>query len=161
MGGVAEDPVGQVAADPGEQQAERDGPDRVGDPACEPQHHADRGDRDQAEDDGELGAGAERGARVAHQVQHEPVAEHLDVTLRQPLDGPGLGRDVDDVRRQRDQDEDGAGGAAGRSLWAGGPCVAGGQRRSSRCLHVMHSVARGKAMALILPMGFPQDSHMP
>ena len=36
-----------------------------------------------------------------------------------------------------------------------------GQRRSSRCLHVMHSVARGKAISRILPIGLPQDSQTP
>ena len=35
------------------------------------------------------------------------------------------------------------------------------QRRSSRCLHVMHSVARGNAINRILPIGSPHDSQMP
>jgi len=36
-----------------------------------------------------------------------------------------------------------------------------GQRRSSRCLHVMHIVARGNAIKRFLPMGLPHTSQMP
>ena len=39
--------------------------------------------------------------------------------------------------------------------------VARAQRRSSRCLHVMHSVARGNAINRILPIGLPHDSQTP
>ena len=39
--------------------------------------------------------------------------------------------------------------------------IGGTQRRSSRCLHVRHSVARGNAMERPFPMGLPQDSQMP
>ena len=153
----------------GEQQAQGDGPDHVAEAAAEPQHHAHGRDGDQAEHDGELRAGAERGPGVAHQVETEPVAEEVDVGVGQALDGPDLGGDVDGVRRERDEDEDRAGGTAaggcrtrrGGGLRAGPACIAGGQRRSSRCLHVMQSVARGKAIARILPMGLPHDSQMP
>ena len=162
---VAEDAVGEVAGDAGQQQTEGDRPEGGADLPGEPEHRDHRDDGDQAEHDGELGPGAERRARVAHQVQHEPVAEHLDVAARQPVHGPGLGADVDGVRRQGDECEDDAspasGGASARRRGVGPLCVAGGQRRSSRCLHVMHSVARGKAIARILPMGFPHDSQMP
>ena len=39
--------------------------------------------------------------------------------------------------------------------------VAGVQRRSSRCLHDMHSVACGTAINRFLPTGLPQESHTP
>src|SRR4030095_10401385 len=39
--------------------------------------------------------------------------------------------------------------------------LAPAQRRSWRCLHDMHSVARGKACRRILPIGLPQDSQTP
>ena len=39
--------------------------------------------------------------------------------------------------------------------------VVGRQRRSSRCLHVTHSVARGKACRRGFGMGLPHSSHRP
>ena len=42
-----------------------------------------------------------------------------------------------------------------------GGSVALAQRRSSRCLHVMHSVARGNTCRRALPMGLPQFSQTP
>jgi hypothetical protein len=52
-------------------------------------------------------------------MKAEPVSEHPDLTVGQALDGPDLGGYVDGVRRERNEDEDRAGGAvAGRG--AGG-----------------------------------------
>ena len=47
--------------------------------------------------------------------------------------------------------------ADGGSVWIAN----GGYRRSSRCLHVTHSVARGNACSRPLPIGLPQFSQMP
>ena len=62
------------------------------------------------------------------------------------------------ARRAQDQQQ-AASRAAGSDGWV--DLVVAGQRRSSRCLHVMHSVARGKAISRILPMGLPHNSQTP
>ena len=119
-------------------------------------------DREQASTIGELGAGAERGPGVAGQVQLNQVAEDLDVTAGEPVDGRDLGDLVERRTQHARRARRGYGlDRAVRRGRAGLPCVAGAQRRSSRCLHVMHSVARGKAMDRILPIGLPHDSQTP
>ena len=92
------------------------------------------------------------------------------VALGQVAHREDLGEQVDGVRRHRDGDEHPRGGSAtsrvGTARDVGpGPRtshrIGGSQRRSSRCLHVRHSVARGNAMARPLPIGLPHDSQMP
>ena len=85
--------------------------------------------------------GAERRARVAHQVQAQPVAEHLDVTVGQALDGPDLGQHVDGVRRQRDEDEDGAaicGGGRGGPMGPASLSVSDAPRAACMSCTVWH-----------------------
>ena len=77
---LAEDPVGEVAGDAGQEQAEAPGPRHAAEPPRDaaPRHAAmiaspvSTGVRDVGR--------AERGARVADEVQHEPLADQLDVT---------------------------------------------------------------------------------
>src|SRR5699024_2660724 len=108
---------------------------------------------------------AERGTGVSHQRQIEHVGDDLDGLDRRTLelrDGDDLGHDVGRVRDNGDHDKEPetASSLYGMVLWL---CRAAcwPQRRSSRCLHVMHSVARGNAMSRIFPIGLPHDSHEP
>ena len=54
-----------------------------------------------------------------------------------------------------------AGAAPGSRITGATPASGVAQRRSSRCLHGTHSVARGNAINRILPIGFPHRSQMP
>ena len=79
-------------------------------------------------------------------------------------DGPDLGTDVDAVRRQGDEHEDGCEPAVAESVpvvGRGPPAsleVSDAPRAACMSCTVWHA---GNAMARILPMGLPQDSHMP
>ena len=63
-------------------------------------------DRQAAQRDGELGAGAERRTRVVRQVQDEQVADDLDVAVLERRERPLLRADVEGVRRNADQREE-------------------------------------------------------
>ena len=73
----AEDPVGQVAADAGQQQAESDRPGAVAEPTAEPDHHAGGDQGDHRQHQRVRRTGAERGARVAHQVEAQHPVDHV------------------------------------------------------------------------------------
>ncbi len=114
--------------------------------------------------DGEAGAERERRARVAGEVELEEVADDSYVVpVGQVLDRGALGELVGDVEDDRDEREDEPRPTAGQHgpPVAGRAALAAAYRRSSRCLHVRHIVARGNAINRILPMALPHDSHTP
>ena len=79
------------------------------------------------------------------------------LTTLELLDRHRLGHLVDD----KGQDSNHRKKADVRVCGGRAVVVARAQRRSSRCLHVMHSVARGNAIKRFLPIGSPQISHWP
>ena len=103
--GCAEQPVGEVAGDAGEQQPEGDRPQVLRSRRLSHSTTSTADDRQAREHLGVAGAGAERGAGVAGQVQHQQVADQLLVRLAgEPVDGQPLGDLVDGVaagRRRR------------------------------------------------------------
>ena len=151
--GLAEDPVGQVAADAGQQQAERDGPAVRAEPPAEPDHdHAPRPARSPMSttvyDVPVLNAAPGLRVRCEAQQLADDVARRL--ARVRCATASTLVTDVDGVRRERDDDEQRGRRVAGRGSGRDGRVLGlgvGTQRRSSRCLHVMHSVARGNAMS--------------
>ena len=108
-------------------------------------------------DDGEQDGGAlgerERRAGVAADADQQLPAEQLERAPALELgDDPDLGGDVEGEHDDGDEREQ-------RRPPAHGGLT--GQRRSSRCLHVTHSVALGKACSRALGMGLPHSSHRP
>ena len=155
--GRPQQPVDQVAGGAAEQQAERDGPRRAANPARCAQDEDDHAERDGREHDRHGGADTERGARIAVHPQRQQPAEQPD---RRP--GGQRGDDDhlrDDVRGQY-RDGDGKQHPHPALRWRGAARSAG-QRRSSRCLHATHRVARGNACNRAFPIGSPQDSQVP
>ena len=107
-----------------------------------------------------LGAGAERRPRVERQVEGQPVTDDRDVTVGQLGQGPLLAGEVEAVGQEGDgrEHEPRIHAGSGRDRIG---LVAVVQRRSSRCLHDMHSVACGTAINRFLPTGLPQESQTP
>src|SRR3954452_4743671 len=164
--GGPEDPVGEVAEDSCEQEPQPDGPAHAARAAGHPQHDDRRGDRQHTEHQRVRRTGAEGRSRIAGEVQRQEVAdERLRRLTGQVSDRPDLAEEVRDVPEHSDAREDhqDSGTRTPRvGLVRRWNCrVAGVQRRSSRCLHDRHSVARGKAINRILPIGCPQLSHTP
>jgi hypothetical protein len=155
----AEQPVGEISCDTSTQQPDGHGPGGMADPRHQLDDHEeqDRDPRD-CEDVGEALALTESSARVPNEPQRE-----------QPIEQPnriqgfqvGYRNDLgDDISRQPGNSDDSDQKVPSPSLdrasaadWA--------YRRSSRCLHVTHKVARGKACNRPLPMGCPQLSQLP
>ena len=157
--GRPEQPVDQVAADPGTQQTQGDRPAGM----AELRHqsddhesqHADRRDR---EDVGEVLTLAEGGARVPDQPQRQQAAEQPD-RLR------GSSRLTAMILVTMSSVRPATATTAKTNRSRVEPDVAErlrcGYRRSSRCLQVTHSVARGNACRRPLPIGWPQLSQLP
>ncbi len=156
-----EDPVGEVAEDARQQEAEPQGPADAPQPPRDPQRGQGGSDGHHGQQHRVRRPGAERRTRVPRQVELQEVTDHVH---RRPVgelgDGQRLGHHVERVAEDRDTGEDQQGaGTGGCRLgvvrcvvrWVGR--VAGRQRRSSRCLHGKHSVARGKAITRSLPIG--------
>ena len=166
--GRAEHPVGEVAEHAGQQQPEADRPARccAAGGASHSTTTTARDRRRSVSSSGVRRPGAERGTRVAGEVQGQQVAD-APATGGRPVssrDRQHLGDQVE--RRSRPTATTAKTGRdPARRADAVGPVgvvrVAGVQRRSSRCLHVRHSVARGNAINRFLPIGSPQISQTP
>ncbi|GAA4694102.1 hypothetical protein GCM10023226_35240 [Nocardioides nanhaiensis] len=96
-------------------------------------------------------------------MQDQEVADQRDVGLpAQSLDREHLRDDVDGVQDAGHQHQREQGSPSTWATGRGRPVrLVGLYRRSSRCLHVRHSVARGKAINRIFPIGSPHDSQRP
>src|SRR5262245_51044615 len=165
--GVAEDAIGQVAHRTGQQQPERHRPDRIAQPRRHLDHHDHDDHRDQAQPDGQSGRQAEGGSGVRGVGEAQEAGDGVDrSTAAQRVDRDRLRDDVCDVGEDADDHEQADMSPVRlRFLGAldrlGGVAVIGRQRRSSRCLHVMHSVARGNTINRRFPIGLPHDSQTP
>ena len=100
----------------------------------------------------------ESGTGVSNEPQGEQATQEPNRNKRlQVGDRNDLG---DDVSRQPGNSDDSDEKTPSASLdWASTADWA--YRRSSRCLHVTHKVARGKACNRPLPIGCPQLSQLP
>src|SRR5262249_44897210 len=157
--GRAQQPVGEVPRRAPEQQPERHRPGQAVQPPRGAHDEDDHAYRDQGEQNGHPRAEAERGPAVAHQVQGEQRAYHLDLVPG------GKGGNHDDLR-DHVRGEDGRGDTEQQAHPARPARLLRAwllhvQRLSSRCLHVTHRVARGNACRRAFPIGWPHDSHTP
>ena len=90
----------------------------------------------------------------------KPAQEPDRRMMSQRVDHHDLGHHVQGQHRYGDADDHRelpAPGRLGVGRWLALACY----RRSSRCLHVTHSTARGNAISRAFPIGCPQDSHTP
>ena len=154
--GCPEDPVDEVADGAAEDQPERDRPGQAAQPTGQPQDDDDDGRGHHRERDGQSLGDPEGRTGVPDQAQREQAAEQVDrLAVRELANREPLGHQVAGEHQAGHAQQQGQPGPPAGRL------VALAQRRSSRCLHVMHSVARGNTCRRALPMGLPQFSQTP
>jgi hypothetical protein len=155
----SEQAVGQVSCDTSTQQPDGHGPGWVADSRHQlDDHEGQHSYRRDCEHEGKALTLAEGSAGVPDEPQCEQPTQQpnrdkrLQLGHRDDLGDevscqPGHGDDCDEKAPSSSLDR------ASASDWA--------YRRSSRCLHVTHKVARGNACNRPLPIGCPQMSQLP
>src|SRR5687768_841179 len=152
-------PVGEISCDASTQQPDSHRPGRVADTRYQlDDHEAQHRYTGDGEHVGEALTLAESRTRVADKSQGEQSTQQPNRDKRLQLSHcDDLG---DEISCQPSNSDHGDDDAPASSL-DGASAADWGYRRSSRCLHVTHNVARGNACNRPLPIGCPQLSQLP
>ena len=157
--GWTEQPVGEISRDTSTQQPDGHRPGGVAYPRHQFDDHEEQDHyRRCCEDIGETLTLTESSTRVPNKAQcEEPTEKPNRCQWLQLGDRDDLG---DDISRQPGNSDDSDKKAPSPSF-DGASVADWAYRRSSRCLHVTHKVARGNACNRPLPIGCPQLSQLP